>query len=324
MKRMLLLALMALGGLPLQSWSAENATEKGALPLAEARGQIDKIVNAASGAEMAAVVSRLSAADQRLFLADVNKAIGDLPGSIEERTAKYLNINHAAVKGARKGNAMALLAEVFATVPPEALTVINERFASDLLNRSANPAVTYSDAQFTNIAVRLMKVVHERLAESDNASARSAFAIIMLIRASNGSPADLADALIGMLSDKDAREMARTEWIPSALGLNGREQGYEPLLASADAGRRPDLNFVLVIAGPQHLDALLQDLTGKNTDPMSFMSTRTPVLDAVRNPLLTQDGALDGRPELAVPRPQDPRPLPQGPFPPLPPEPGPY
>lgn len=335
MKRVLLLALAALGGLSLQSRAAENsaASEKGALPIAEARGQIDAVVNAASGAEMAAVMSRLSAADQRQFLSDVNKAIGELPGSVEEKTAKYLNLNHAAVKVAKKGNAMALLAEVFATVPPESLTVVGERFASDLLNRSADPSVTYSDAQFTNIAVKVMKVVNERLAESDNASVRSAFAIVMLLRASNGSPAGLKDQLVDMIADKEARELARSEWIPAALGKDGREANYEALLASADAGRRPDLDLVLIIAGPQHLDAVLADLLGRNTDSLAGISERTPVLDAVQSTLLSQIPTLDdsAATDPRTPRPNDPNPgssrpprPPVPPVPPVPPEPGPY
>ncbi|MGN0833220.1 MAG: hypothetical protein ACI4RD_06190 [Kiritimatiellia bacterium] len=338
MKRVLLMALVALGGLPLRSWSAANsaASAQGTLPLAEARGRIDAVVNAGSGSEMAAVMARLTAADQRRFLADVNKAVGELPGSLEEKTAKYLNLNHAAVKVAKKGNAMALLAEVFATVPPESLTVISERFASDLLNRAADPAVTYSDAQFTNIAVRVMQVVNERLAETDDASVRSAFAVIMLVRASNGTPADLADRLVDTLADKGARELARSEWIPEALGKAGREANYEPILASADAGRRPDLDFVLVIAGPQHLDAVLADLVGRNTDSLAGMSARTPVLDAVQSTLISQIPTLDDSAanDPRTPRPKDPQPghsmppmppvPPTPPEPPVPPEPGPY
>lgn len=300
-------------------------SDKGKIQLADARSKIDLAIE--SPKVMGELIKGLSAADQKQFLADVNKAISDMPASIEEKTAKFLNANHAALKNAAKGNVATLLAEVFATVPPEALTVLNERFASDLFNRAANPNITYTDEQYTKIALDLMKTINERTAETDSESTRSAFAIIMLLRASNGTPKDLADKLIDTLKFKDARELAKNEWIPAALGEDNRTQGYEPILASADAGRRPDLDFVLVIAGPQYLESILEDVVGKNTDQMSFMRTRTPVLDAVENPLVHRVPVLKGDifdGGMAMPqggRPGVPAPTPT---PPTPPEPHPY
>ena len=277
---------------PKKGAAKKRAADKAKISLADARSRIDKAIE--SPDVMAEIVSCLSAEDQRQFLADVNKAIGDLPASLEEKSAKYLSLNLAAVRNAAPGNVAAMLAETYATVPPEALTVINEQFAADLLSRSANPDNTYTDEQFTRIAVETMKVINKRTSETDNGSTRSAFAILMFLRASNGSPADLSDKLIDTLEHEDARQMARDEWIPSALGKDGREQGYEPLLASADAGRRPDLDFVLVIAGPQYTESVLQDLFGKNTDEMSFINTRSPVLDAVENPIVHQIPTMGG------------------------------
>ena len=219
-----------------------------------------------------------------------------MPASVEERTAKFLNVNHAALVSAAKGNKATILAEVFATVPPEALTVLNERFAIDLMNRSSNPNVTYTDEQYTKICLELMETINERTEETDNGSTRSAFAILMFVRASNGSPEDLADKLIDTLKHDDAKELAKTEWIPAALGKDGREQGYEPILASADAGSRPDFAYVLVIAGPQYLESILHDIAGKNMDRFSFIRTRTPVLDAVENPLIHQIPTLHDEP----------------------------
>ena len=270
-----------------------SAGAASSVSLADARAQIDKAIE--SPDVMASLIKGLPEADQRQFLADVNKAIGELPGSVEEKTAKYLNANHAALKAAKgKGNLKALLAEVFATVSPEALTVLNERFAADLFNRAAQPGEQYTDERFTAIAVEAMQAIIERAEETSNGSTRSAFAILMFVRASNGSPADLADKLIDLLKHDDAKALARDEWIPSALGQDGREKGYEPLLASADAGRRPDFSYVLVIAGPQHLDAILADVVGKNTDPKTFIRAHTPVIDAATNPLRHQIPTLDG------------------------------
>ena len=146
-------------------------------------------------------------------------------------------------------------------------------------------------------------------------------------------------------NDDDAKEMAKTEWIPSALGTDGRTQGYEPLLASADAGRRPDMDQVLVITGPQHLESVLADLLGKNNDPLAFIDTRTPVLDAVENKLVRQNPTLGGnigqageagatvggggqelgpRGENPRPAPDNPDPVEPTPTPPEPPHPTPY
>ena len=295
MKHMLLMVLTAMQVVAVLAAPQAAAKSDGVktLPLAEARQKIDGVVDGSES--IASLIKQLSAEDQLTFLGDVNKAVSKMPASVEEKTAKHLNLNHAALKAVKgSGNVAALLAEVFATVPPEALTVINERFASDLFNRATDPKVTYTDAQFTDIALKIMETVNKRTAETDNASTRSAFAILMLLRASNGTPADLEDKLIATLPNADARELAKSEWIPSALGKDGRELGYEPILASADAGRRPDFDFVLVIAGPQLLDSLLQDIGGKNVDGLSFMRTRSPVLDAALNPLEQQIPTLGG------------------------------
>ena len=299
MKKLSLIVGMALQAVV---WSV-SAAEGSEMHLTEARQLIGKIITEDQKSTMADVMGKLSAADQTAFLSEVNKAVAGLPASTEEKSAKFLNLNRAAVKSAQKGNAPAVLAEAFATVPPESLTVLNERFALDLMNRTSGSNNKYTDEEYTRLCTNLMTIVNRRMEETDNASPRSAFVILMLVRASNGAPVDLADKLIDTLPNEDAKELARTEWIPAALGKDGREQSYEPLLASADAGRRPDFDQVLVIAGPQFGDAILHDLVGKNTDEKSFMRTRSPVLDAVINPLNDAYGPVmsDG-PEVVMPQ----------------------
>ena len=276
-----------------QTAAEKLAADKTQISLADARGKIDKAID--SPAVMGELMKRLSAEDQVKFLADVNKAIGDMPASSEEKTAKFLNINHVALTMAQKGNTTALLAEVFATVSPDALPVISERFAVDLVNRAGNPNITYTDDQFQKLATDVMEKINDRTEETDNGSARSTFAILMFGRASNlegDSLEKFQDALVDTLKHDDAKELAREEWIPAATGKDGREQGYEPLLASADAGRRPDFAKVLVIAGPQYLDSILADITGKNVDEKSFIDTHSPVLDAVENRLIAAQPVL--------------------------------
>ena len=271
------------GNAPGKSAAEKLAGSKVQISLADARSRIDKAI--ASPEVMKEITRRLSEKEQCQFLAEVNKAIGDMPASEEEKAAKYLNVNHAAVAAAKPGNASAMIAEVFATVPVEALTVICERFAVDLVGRNANPDIKYSDEEFTKIAEKLMEKVIERTQEVDNPYVRNTFAIVMLVRASGGTPKDLDKKLVEQFKNDDAKDIALKEWLPSALGKDGRTMGFEPLLASADAGRRPDFEYVLVIAGPQFFESVLEDLVGKNADRKARIHTRTPVLDAVENPL---------------------------------------
>lgn len=233
----------------------------GALSLAEARAKIgDAVVNPAV---MTSVMKRLSSADQKAFLADCNEAISKMPGSAETKAATFLKANRAALKGAAKGNVAALIAEVFATVPPEALCVINERFAADLFNRAADPKVVYSDEQFTSIAEMVMNSVKNRTAQTDGAAVRNVFAVLMLLRASNGSPADLAQKLVAGLP-AETQKNALEEWIPAAMS---EDRNYDPLLGVVDAGEQPNSSLVMQIAGPQSLEALLADVNSATVGP---------------------------------------------------------
>jgi len=221
-----------------------------ALSLAEARGKTDAVI--ATPSEMTAVMKQLSADDQKGFVASVNKAMVKMPGSVEEKSAKVLNVDRAALRGAAKGNVTALLAEIFATAPVESLVVISEILAKDVLNRSANPSKTYTDEQFTEISKKVMTAVLDRVAGSDDAGVRSGFAAITMVRASNGSPASLADTLADMMGD--SAKIAKTEWFPAALGP---DKNFDLMLAATSAEKAPDVRTALRIAGPQRHELLL-------------------------------------------------------------------
>ena len=264
MKKILMIGLAALATLA-------GAQE---MSLADASGKIGEAVS--DPAVLTATVSQLSAADQVAFLAKVNEAIANMPGSSAEKAAAFLNANKAALKGAKPGNLAQLLAEVFATVPPEALTVLNESFASDLFNRASNPDM--SDAAFVALVQNTMKAISARNASSDNAAVRDTFAALMFLRASNGSPADLADTLVGDLPPA-SQELAKREWIPSAMGI-GQDQSYEPLLGAADADEAAVPELVLRVAGPQTFDAMLGDLATVNSTPVYDASRVAAEIDA--------------------------------------------
>ena len=270
MKKLLMVMTMSLASVLV----AQDKT----ISSADARGKIGDIIKDPSS--MTSVMKQLAASDQASFLADVNAAISKMPGSPEEKTSKFLDVNTAALKGAQKGNLTKLLAEVFATVPPESLTAVNESFASGIFNRKADPSKTYTDEEYTKISKDVLAAVQDRTATADNAGVRDTFAILMLIRASNGSPADLRDTLVGELRNEETKTLAQNEWISPALG-QGQEKTYDPMLGASDAGDQPDLSIALTVPTTLALEALAGDLatSGSLGDiSSSFTAQLSPIL----------------------------------------------
>ena len=206
-------------------------------------------------------IGKLSADDQLAFVQEVNAAISKMPGSNEEKGAAFYNANRAAVTGAGKENLKAVLAEVYATVPVEYLTEINERFAKELFSRTANPAHVPSDPEFIELSTNTMAVVIERCQNAEDASVRETFAALMLVRASGGTPSDLAQTLVSQFSNGQDRDTILNDWIKPAMG-DGQEQSYDPMLTTAQAPNdEPDHTVVLQLAGsPQIAETLLSDL----------------------------------------------------------------
>lgn len=231
------------------------------LSLSEARAKIGEVIDNPVAMQM--TTGQLSAEDQRKFLAEVNAAIAKMPGSSEARAASFLDVNRAALKAAQKVGLAEMLAEVFATVPLDALTILNENFASDLFNRSANVGVTYTDEQYTKLAQDTLAKVAARNAEVDDGAVRVGFAILMFVRASNGTPAGLADKLAEVLP-KDYQEVAKQEWFPAALA-EGESKSYDPMVGEADVGLLPNEQVVMRIAHAQSMELLLADLAAGGT-----------------------------------------------------------
>lgn len=240
-------------------------------------------------------IGKLSAADQLAFLGEVNAAIEKMPGSDEAKGAAFLAANRAAVTGASRDNLAAVLAEVFATVPPEYLTEINERFASDLFSRTANPARVFTDQEFIQLATNTMAVVNERCQKAENSSVRETFAILMFLRASGGTPADLAQTLVSQLPDAQVRETALNEWIKPAMG-DGQEQSYDAMLGASQAGEEPDHAVVAALAGGVQVgDALLGDLAASGDAPVTAASMGAGAFRAPGVP-----GAVQPMPDIGL------------------------
>ena len=221
---------------------------------------------------MKAVISQIPASEQAEFVANVNKAISEKPGSKEAKSADFYAVNKAAVSGATDKSSV--LAEVFATVPVEYLTDINERFASESFNRNANPEKPIADAEFVELSTNALAVVNQRCESAeDNAAARQAFAALMFVRASGGSPDGLADLYVSQMTDSQAKESAGA-WISEALGADGKEASYDSMLAASDAGDEPDHAVVLQMTGPSEvMESLLADLQAPGNESASGSSS---------------------------------------------------
>ena len=202
-------------------------------------------------------MSQLSSADKTAFLAEVNAAIDKMPGSAESKAAKFLAANRAAVASAGAADRAAVLAEVYATVPPEALTVINEEFAK---NEFARPA-TMTDDEYTNIVAQTMQKINQRTSSAESGAVRSTFAGLMFIRAAGSASEGATSAVVSSMPSESQGDAS--SWISSAMGTNGSPATYDPMLASSQAGDEPSAQAVLDIIPMQRVDSMLGDLQGK-------------------------------------------------------------
>ena len=263
-------AMLAVASFAQEQESKETET----MSLVEARATISDAIK--DPEVMAATMEKLSPEDQVTYVAEVNAAIAKMPGSGEERTAVALNANKAALRSAAPGNVANVLAEVYATAPVESLGVISESLGSDMFNRNADPTQTYTDAQFTAIAEAVVKKVSERTANVEDGGARSAFAAMMMVNASNGSIDNLGDTLSESLP-ADVREVAKNEWLPAASSEN---KDYTDILGQTTSEpEAPKAVVVLQMAGPQMLDAMLADVAASVVSAGGDNTAATPIVD---------------------------------------------
>lgn len=282
------------------------------MSLSEARAKIGDAIENAS--VMTSTIKQLSAADQRQFLADVNDAVSKMPGSADTKAAAFLSANRAALTAAQKGSLSDMLAEVFATASLESLTVINESLASDLFNRSADPSVKYTDEQFEKLAKDALAKVAERNSKADDGAVRTGFAILMFVRASNGSPTNLVETLSAYLPE-DVRATALKDWFPAALAT-GEDKSYEPMLGTTDAGTLPNERIVLRITEAMESEALLDDLAAGVIDNTAsiqgapFGVDRVGLGAGLDNGLYRVPFELEKKQKKVIPVPYRPEPVP--------------
>ena len=225
------------------------------LPRSEWLSKVGDCANDA--AAMSETMANVSAADQVALVSEVNAALAKMPGKSEARAAAFVKANAAALTAAMRQNkekraANQVLAEIYATVPPEYLPAVSEQLAKTVLKRG-----DLSKEVFITISTNSLHAISERSAKAENGGVREAFAAVTFLKAL-GEPAskEVVDAMLSQMSDAKTRETAAAEWIGPAMGQDGMAPSYDPMLGAANAGDEPDAAVVAaILAGNAPADA---------------------------------------------------------------------
>ena len=176
-------------------------------------------------------------ADERVdFVRSMNAMLPNFPAATEaSRIETTYRLNRDFIKSAPAVDRRRVLAEVYATIPEYALPALTDGLSSKVFNRAAM-GFKKDDDSFQSFALSAMLGIYRRC-RSDNRlvvsnQRRIAFAVVMFLKASEGIPEDLMDQLIAFVPDT-VRDMARDEWIPKAMGEDGKKPTYEPMLAAS-------------------------------------------------------------------------------------------
>lgn len=196
-------------------------------------------------------------------------------GAGEAARAKRLQtiyaLNRDAVRAAKNADKKSVIAEVFATAPIDALPVITDRFATELFTREAAGLDPKTDA-FVEFAAATLLKVNARVRQLPTArlpGVRSAFAVIAFLKASEGQPEDLRESLLFYVLT-GSTGLARTQWIPAAMGDDGKEPSYQAMLTAGLAGEEPAHAVALPLRSPERGNKLVgSDLRVKNARDVS-------------------------------------------------------
>lgn len=149
-------------------------------------------------------------------------------------------LNRDAVRAAKDADKKLVIAEVFATAPMEALPTITDGFAKEVFTR-AMMNLSEKDDSFVEFAAATLLRVNSRLRQLPTRrlpGARSVFAVISFLKASGGNPADLRDQLLFYVLT-GSTTLARTQWIPAAMGDDGKPASYQQILEAGLKGEEP-------------------------------------------------------------------------------------
>ena len=172
----------------------------------------------------------MSSDDQLALVRTINHALTNYAASTREKTIEAVyKINRDMVKSVSAFDRKAVLAEVFATVPADALPTVADGFARELFCRKA-AGFRQDDDSFADFSVSAMLRIFRRCRDLDlTGQRRTVFAAIMLLKASEGVPPDLQTQLAAFIPES-VRDQALDVWIPAALGEAGEKGTYKPLV----------------------------------------------------------------------------------------------
>lgn len=184
-----------------------------------------------------------------------------------KRIQTVYSLNRDAVRAAKDADKKRVIAEVFATAPLEALPTISDRFAKELFSRKA-AGLNEKDDSFVEFAAASLLRITGRLRQQMVArwypGARSAFAVISFIKAAEGKPEDIREALTFYVLT-GSEKLARTKWIPEAMGDDGKEPSYKSILEAGLEGEEPPHDNAFLMKPPEYGNLLVgSELRVKN------------------------------------------------------------
>lgn len=191
--------------------------------------------------------------DQISFVQTVNRSMAKDEGKLDSRRIETLyRVNRDAVKGAPEEDRKSVLAEVFATAPVKCLPFFTDKFAKEVFARSVMDYGPRREA-FVEFASAALMQISRRCRRSDNLSAfRSVFAVIMFLKASEGSPDDLRESFM-IYVPSGLHEISRDEWLPAVFGDMGDAPTYQPMMESVHRREPPDHRIEVGVAAPAEL-----------------------------------------------------------------------
>lgn len=234
----------------------------------------------------------LAGDDQANFVATVNRSMTNRDEPLDDKSILTLyRVNRDAVKASSAADRKTVLAAVFATAPLQCLPYFADHLAADLFTRKAagfrdddDSFVEFASAALMRISLKLNTIPIE-----DRPGARSAFAVIMFLKASEGKPEDLREAFM-MYVRSGSHAIARKTWFPAAFGDDNQPPSYQPILDAKEKGEEPPHHIPMPIATPQLTTWLRGEGDTKNN--AADVSGPTPS-DSMHGGILEGDGGQD-------------------------------
>ena len=234
--------------------------------------------------------SELAGGDQAEFIATVNRSLADRSEPLDEHRIKTLyRINRDAVRGAPATDRKTVLAEVFATLPIACMPLLVERFSKELFSRKAAGFKENDDSFVEFASAALMRISLRCRTADDFPGTRTAYAVIMFLKASEGKPAGLREDFM-IYVHSGTHEIARKEWIPAALGDGGRQPTLEPIIEAGIKGEEPGHK----IGHPQAPIEELHRLVGADLRVSQTWDLSAPYPLEFDNPVPGNDGTGSG------------------------------